>query len=166
MKRAWLVLPLTACTVTLVGYPREGVDGGADASVDQRAPLPDRGLPPPPDAPPTPRAACDGIDGGVAHPDSGACYYRVVTSVTSDAAASTCGDGGAILATGVTREILGDGGLQLPAVGHWVHSTYFAPDASCVAGDGGCCNVKADGLGGFSTDRACSGSAAVICERP
>jgi hypothetical protein len=165
MKRAWLILPLTACTVTLVGYPRDSGSDSEDASVDQRAPIPDRALPPPqPDAP-APLAACDGIDGGVAHPDSGACYYRVDTAVTSDAAPATCGDGGAILATGVTSAILGDAGLQLPAVGHWVHSVAFGPDASCVTGDGGCCNVKPNSTGAFITDRACTGTAAVICER-
>jgi hypothetical protein len=44
MNRAWLFLPLTACTVTLVGYPREGSEL-TDASVDQRAPLVDRASP-------------------------------------------------------------------------------------------------------------------------
>jgi hypothetical protein len=164
MNRAWLVLPLTACTVTLVGYPRDVGTGSDDASVDQRAPLPDR-VAPPPDAPPM-RRGCDGIDGGVVHPDSGACYYRVEDNVVIDAAAPSCGDAGALLATGVTRDLLGDSGVRVPpGVWYWVQSTSFGADASCATGGGTCCSVKAIS-GGYQTATSCPGNAHVICERP
>jgi hypothetical protein len=60
----WIALPLSACTVTLVGYPR---DGGSEltpdaALVDRSSPLPDRFVPIV-DAAPSSDASVDALDG-------------------------------------------------------------------------------------------------------
>lgn len=175
MNRAWLFLPLTACTVTLVGYPR---DGGVGPLEDANAPI-DRSVPPLPDRiePEMPDAGkdgamdagsmgCVGIDGGFLS-TTGVCYFVLPEfSYPIDAGAASCSEKGAALARNVNDVIVGAGALNISPDRHWVHSAKFGADASCDTADAGCCIVSKSSAGaGYDVSTQCGLNSKTICER-